>query len=51
MYQTQISESERSTSFYYVSPGHIILYIQSDLTYPHSYVLDEIVDKVRELNK
>ena len=25
--------------------------IQSDLTYPHTSVLDELVDKVRELNK
>ena len=26
-------------------------YIQSDLTFPHTSALDEIVDKVRELDK
>jgi hypothetical protein len=28
-----------------------LLSIQSDLTYPHTFVLDEIVDKVRGLDK
>ena len=27
------------------------VYTQSDLTYPHTSVLDEIVDKVRELDE
>ena len=29
----------------------LIIQIQSDLTYPHTSVLDEITDKVRELDK
>jgi hypothetical protein len=30
---------------------HLIITIQSDLTYPHTSILDEIVDEVRELDK
>ena len=29
----------------------VIIIMQSDLTYPHTSVIDEIADKVRELDK
>jgi hypothetical protein len=31
--------------------GHAIVHVQSDLTYPYTSVLDEIADKVRQLDK